>query len=74
MMLIAFYILHLTYFPWPSAEAIWTRPVKKTSGRDELSGFANPENERESTPRLTRPRNTRHAYSITVTDSNTKRF
>lgn len=39
-MLIAFYILSLTYLPWPTAGAIWSRSTKTIPGTDELHEYA----------------------------------
>ena len=47
-MLIALSILYLTYFPWPSAGALWTKSLKKNPGRDELHEFVRPGDERKS--------------------------
>ena len=40
LMLIAFYILSLTYLPWPSAGAIWPRSTKTIPGTDEFHEYA----------------------------------
>lgn len=48
VMQIALHLLFLTYLPWPSAGAIWTRSIKGNPGGDEVRDVARPENESKS--------------------------